>query len=194
LSSRPEPSDLPRRAVGVEGPVVNGVFTSSPAHSTTDAKTPAGPSVVRVQSRTLFYTGNEHKAVFSGGVVAQTSGGLMHANFMDVYFTPADPAPPPGKNPKNNQTQSGSGSVSKIVARGAVEVQQPGRKGTGDQLTYTAADGKFVLTGTASAPPRLVDQVRGTVTGSALIFNDRDDSVVVNGGASKVVTQTRVAK
>jgi hypothetical protein len=36
--------------------------------------------------------------------------------------------------------------------------------------------------------------VRGTVTGNALIFNDRDDSVEVNGGASKVVTQTRVAK
>ncbi len=89
--------------------------------------------------------------------------------------------------------QQGS-QVSKIVARGAVELQQPGRKGTGEELTYTAADGKFVLTGTSAAPPRLTDQVRGTVTGAALIFNDRDDSVMVNGGPSKAVTETHVAK
>ena len=75
-----------------------------------------------------------------------------------------------------------------------MELEQPGRKGTGEELTYTAEDGKFVLTGTSAAPPRLTDQVRGTVTGTALIFNDRDDSVMVSGGASKAVTQTRVAK
>ncbi len=69
-----------------------------------------------------------------------------------------------------------------------------GRKGTGEELAYTAAEGKFVLTGSSAAPPRLTDQVRGTVTGNALIFNDRDDSVEVSGGASKAVTQTRVAK
>ena len=145
------------------------------------------PSVVRLQSRTLFYAENDHKAVFSGAVVAQTSSGLLHANFMDVYFAPAAGAQPPGKPPPSSQ-------VSKIVARGAVELQQPGRKGTGEELTYTSADGKFLLTGSSAAPPRLTDQVRGTVTGNALIFNDRDDSVVVSGGASKAVTQTRVAK
>ena len=87
-----------------------------------------------------------------------------------------------------------SQSVSKIVARGAVQLEQPGRKGTGAELTYTAADGKFVLTGSSVAPPRLSDQVRGVVTGNALIFNDRDDSVVVSGGTSNAVTQTRVAR
>jgi lipopolysaccharide export system protein LptA len=106
---------------------------------------------------------------------------------MDVYFAPASGAQPPGKPPPSSQ-------VSKIVARGDVELQQPDRKGTGEELAYTSADGKFLLTGSSTAPPRLADQVRGTVTGNALIFNDRDDSVVVSGGASKVVTQTRVAK
>ena len=144
-----------------------------------------------MQSHTLFYAENEHKAVFSGAVVAQTSSGLLHSSFMDVYFSPSQQ--PPGKAPDQQNGQV-SQSVSKIVARGAVELEQPGRKGTGEELTYTAADGKFVLTGTSTAPPRLTDQVRGTVTGNALIFNDRDDSVVVSGGASKAVTQTRVAK
>jgi lipopolysaccharide export system protein LptA len=160
-----------------------------PAHT-------AQNSVVRLQSRTLFYADADHKAVFSGGVVAQTVSGVLHSSFMDVYFTPAPapgahgPASPsPGKTPDSQGSQ-----VSKIVARGAVELQQPGRKGTGEDLTYTAEDGKFVLTGTSATPPRLNDQVRGTVTGAALIFNDRDDSVMVSSGASKAVTQTRVAK
>jgi lipopolysaccharide export system protein LptA len=171
---------------------VNAVFTSSAKDAASNAKDQksqpsAQPSVVRLQSRTLLYADNDHKAVFSGAVLAQTSSGRVRSNFMDVYFTPAGGAQPPGKTPQSTQ-------VSRIVARGAVELEQPGRKGIGEELTYTAADGKFVLTGSTAAPPHLTDQVRGTVTGNALIFNDRDDSVVVSGGEGKAVTQTRVAK
>ena len=181
---------------------VNAVFTSTPSNAKGPAPTPprtaqtsAQTSVVRLQSRTLFYSDADHKAVFSGGVVAQTSSGVLHSSFMDVYFSSAPgqtshgPAAPAAKTPDQQGSQ-----VSKIVARGAVELQQPGRKGIGEDLTYTADDGKFVLTGTSATPPRLTDQVRGTVTGAALIFNDRDDSVMVSSGASKAVTQTRVAK
>jgi lipopolysaccharide export system protein LptA len=180
---------LAAHGAGGGGPAVNAVFTSSSTSSKGPPSTTAGapqPSVVRLQSRTLFYAENDHKAVFSGAVVAQTSAGLLHSSFMDVYFSPA-PAPSKTPGPQSNQ-------VSRIVARGAVELQQPGRRGTGEELTYTAEDGKFVLTGTSATLPRLTDQVRGTVTGAALIFNDRDDSVMVSGGTSKAVTQTRVAK
>jgi lipopolysaccharide export system protein LptA len=183
---------------GGDAAAVNAVFTSSPGSAKGPAPTPprtAQTSVVRLQSRTLLYADADHKAVFSGAVVAQTSSGVLRSNFMDVYFSPASaqtthgPATPSGKTPDQQGSQ-----VSKIVARGAVELQQPGRKGTGEDLIYTAEDGKFVLTGTSATPPRLTDQVRGTVTGAALIFNDRDDSVMVSSGASKAVTQTRVAK
>jgi lipopolysaccharide export system protein LptA len=175
---------------GGDSPAVYAVFTSSPDpnsvnHPNPSAR-PAQASVVRLRSRTLFYAENEHKAVFSGAVVAETPNGLLHSNFMDVYFTQTGPAPP-GKTAQSSQ-------ISRIVARGAVEFQQPGRTGTGEELTYTASDAKFLLTGTGAAPPRLTDQVRGTVTGNALIFNDHDDSVVVSGGASKAETQTRVAR
>ncbi len=176
----------PHATLAAHGPpgdatAVNAIFTSS----SSNAKSP--PSVVRLQSRTLFYSDSEHKAVFSGNVVAQTATGVLHSSFMDVYFSPATGPQAPGKTPQSSQ-------VSRIVARGAVELQQPGRKGSGEELEYTAQDGKFVLTGTAAAPPRLTDQVRGTVTGNALIFNDRDDSVMVSGGPSKAVTQTHVTK
>ena len=174
---------------------VNAVFTSSQSNQKPNTKTQAAPSVVRLQSRTLFYAENDHKAVFSGGVVAQTSSGILHSSFMDVYLSTAtSPARTPDQQTSQKPPSAPSQSVSKIVARGAVQLEQPGRKGTGEELTYTAVDGKFVLTGTSSAPPRLSDQVRGVVTGNALIFNDHDDSVVVSGGASNAVTQTRVAR
>jgi lipopolysaccharide export system protein LptA len=168
-----------------DGPAVNAVFTNAP-RKTTSAVSQQN-SVVRVQSRNLVYSENEHKAVFSGVVVAQTATGLVRSNFLDAYFSQssAKPATQPGQP---------ASQISKIVARGAVQLEQPGRKGTGEELTYTADNQQFVLTGTAAAPPRLNDQVRGTVTGNALIFNDRDDSVIVKGGDSQAVTQTRVAK
>jgi lipopolysaccharide export system protein LptA len=171
-------------------PAVNAVFTNSKPNT----KAQAAPSVVRLQSRTLFYAENDHKAIFSGAVVAQTSSGILHSSFMDVYLNSGpSPARAPDQQGGQKPTVS-SQSVSKIVARGAVQLEQPGRKGTGEELTYTASDGKFVLTGTSATPPRLSDQVRGVVTGNALIFNDRDDSVVVSGGTSNAVTQTRVAR
>jgi lipopolysaccharide export system protein LptA len=183
-----------------EGAAVNAVFTSVPRGVTVPGGQTARPgapagqsSVVRLQSHALLYAESEHKAVFSGNVVAQTSTGLLRCNFMDIYFTPgAGTQPAPKTQPGIPAAQSNE--VSKIVARGGVELEQPGRKGAGEELVYTVADGNFVLTGTSSAPPRLNDQVRGAVTGTALIFNDRDDSVIVSGGSSKAVTQTRVAK
>jgi lipopolysaccharide export system protein LptA len=187
--------DAPNAGAEVTG--VSAVFTSMPAHPAAGAKPPAsgarpaaGTSVVRIQSRTLVYAESDHKAVFSGAVTAQTASGQLRAGFLDVYFT----APPPVATPQNNQTEQATQRVSKMVAHGVVELQQPGRRGTGEELTYTATDGRFVLTGTNAAPPRLSDEVHGSITGNSLIFNDRDDSVVVSGGASKVTTQTHVAK
>ena len=74
-----------------------------------------------------------------------------------------------------------SGKVDHLVAWGAVELDQPGRKGTGDRLVYTASDGVFVLTGTKAAPPKVVDEAQGMTTGAALRFKTGDDSVEVLG-------------
>jgi lipopolysaccharide export system protein LptA len=50
-----------------------------------------------------------------------------------------------------------------------------GRRGTGEQFVYTGATNEYVLTGSASAPPKMTDPARGTVCGEALIFHGRDD-------------------
>ena len=77
---------------------------------------------------------------------------------------------------------------------GARVVAIGGRRGTGEQLVYTGETGIYVLTGTAAAPPQLTDPTRGTVTGEALIFNSRDDSVSIEGGGRKTTTVTTAPK
>jgi len=71
-----------------------------------------------------------------------------------------------------------------------VTVSSEGRRGTGEQLAYTGETGEYVLTGTTAAPPRMTDPARGNVTGEALIFHSRDDSVSVEGGGRKTTTET----
>ena len=65
---------------------------------------------------------------------------------MEVYLA-SSAIPSSGQNPQQKQTQQ----VERIVAHGGVQLEQPGRKGTGSQLVYTAQDSRFVLTGTSSA-------------------------------------------
>ena len=91
------------------------------------------------------------------------------------------------------------GSVQRVVVTGHIEMEQPGRRATGEQLVYTASDGMYVLTGTPTALPKVTDDQRGTVTGTSLQFHSGDDNIVVsNGGESgagqRVRTETRVKK
>ena len=69
-----------------------------------------------------------------------------------------------------------------MTALGHVVVTSQGRRGTGEKLVYTGETGDYVLTGTAAVPPHMTDPARGNVTGEALIFNSRDDSVSIEGG------------
>ena len=59
-------------------------------------------------------------------------------------------------------------------------------------MTYTGSNGEYVLTGTPAAPPRMTDAARGNVTGEALIFDSRDDSVSIEGGGHETRTETTV--
>jgi lipopolysaccharide export system protein LptA len=89
------------------------------------------------------------------------------------------------------------GNVERIVSTGHIEMEQPGRRATGEQVVYTASDGMFVLTGTAAVLPKVVDEQRGTVTGTSLRFHTGDDNIVVSnrgdsGAGQRVRTETRV--
>ena len=143
------------------------------------------PSVIRVRGTEFTYSGAEHKAVMLGGalgpVVAQTGGATCTANQIVLMLRPS------GNSTANQRAQ---GQVERMIATGHVILSSEGRRGTGAQLVYTGASGDYELTGTASAPPLLTDPARGSVTGAALIFNSRDDSVSIEGGGRETRTDT----
>jgi lipopolysaccharide export system protein LptA len=150
---------------------------------------PEAPSVVRVRGGDLKYSSAERKAVMHGGaagsVVASTSDANTTSNELELILLP----------PGNHAGKDGEAAqVDRMTSRGHVVVASGGRRGTGEQLVYSSETGNYVLTGTAEAPPRLTDPTRGTVTGEALIFNSRDDSVSIEGGGRKTTTVTTAPK
>ena len=145
----------------------------------------ATPLVIRLRGGDLKYSDAERKAVIRGGdlgtVVAETGTASSVSNEVELLLLP------PGNHAGKGGEQA---QVDRMTARGNVTVSSEGRRGTGEQLAYTGETGEYVLTGTTAAPPRMTDPARGNVTGEALIFHSRDDSVSVEGGGRKTTTET----
>jgi lipopolysaccharide export system protein LptA len=159
---------------------------STPGQNKTSQGT---PSVIRVRGGDLKYSDGERKAVMHGGVlgnvVAETGDATTHSTDLDLILLP----------PGNHAGKAGGpGQVDRMTARGHVTIESQGRHGTGDQLDYTSESDEYILTGSAAAPPRMTDPNRGTVTGGALIFNSRDDSVNVEGDGRATTTETTAPK
>jgi lipopolysaccharide export system protein LptA len=183
-------------------PVVNANFTSAMGAKRQQSE-------VRVHSQTLVYSDKTRQGDFRGTVTAEQGDETIHADDALVFLKPAaanakgnavssKQAEDGGKGaaspkaPANGEQQNSQ--VDHMIATGHVVFTQPGRKGDGEKLVYTADDGQYVLTGTAASPPKMWDRMHGTTTGEALIFNSQDDSVVVSGGKSSAVTETRAKK
>ena len=199
--------------------LVSGGSSGSPAKMA-PAKPKAGSGkliaggkgdVVQVASRELVYSDGERKAEFTGGVEVESRDGSMRGQEAVVYLQPAGTGAGKGSSPSNGKVDGGktgtasavggsgfmAGSVERMVVSGPLDMQQPGRRATGEQLVYTASDGLFVLTGTPAVLPKVTDDQRGTVTGTSLRFHSGDDNVVVsnggeNGAGQRVRTETRV--
>ncbi len=197
---------------------VHTVLVSSGAAAKTDAagaEIKAAVSgrkadVIRVQSRDLVYSDEARRADFSGGVEVESADGSMRGQQMAVYLQAADngsfkkakgdvgAAVSSAKGLDNAGAANGfmGGSVERVVTSGHIEISQPGRRATGEQVVYTASDGMFVLTGTPTVLPKVIDDQRGTVTGTSLRFHAGDENVVVSnegsGAGQRVRTETRV--
>jgi lipopolysaccharide export system protein LptA len=163
----------------------NAAGGKSPGEGEHSAKS-SQPTVIRVRGGDLWYSDAERRALMHGGelgvVMAETAAATTTSDQVELKLAPA-------QGRANGQSQ-----VERMTASGHVAVTSQGRRGVGEQLVYTGADGKYVLTGTAQAPPRMSDPERGAATGQALIFNSRDDSVSIEGGGHETETQTTAPK
>ena len=173
---------------------------SSPDHPAAQASGLAGngkssePAVIRVRGGNLLYSDAEHKAVIQGGVLSSVTAATETATSVSRQIE-LDLVPPAQRNHAEGKAESkAAGQVERMIATGGVILSSGDRRGTGERLEYTGATGEYVLTGTAAAPPRMTDPARGTVTGAALIFRSRDDSVSIEGGGHKTTTNTTAPK
>jgi lipopolysaccharide export system protein LptA len=166
-----------------------GLETSPPKK--TGAKTDGrsisrpGSSPISITAAELTYADSDRRVHYEGGVVAKGVDYSASAKTVDAYLLPRSQT-------STNQSFAGPGQLDRMVAQDDVVLQQPQRRAEGQKLVYSAADDKFILTG---GPPSIFDAERGKITGVSLTFFRRDDTVLVEGGASTpVVTQTRVAR
>jgi lipopolysaccharide export system protein LptA len=178
------------------GAVIHAVFAGTPsAEKGGVAARPA--KIVRVASPKMDYNELLHEATFSGGVTMEASQGTVKGQRAVLLMAP--PAKQAGVvvRPVVGEANPFGGEgwvVDRVVVSGGVEVEQPGRRGTGEQLLYTAATGSSVLTGTATEPPRIVDAEQGSVTGETLVFGDEGSTIVVAGGRVRSEMSARPKK
>jgi lipopolysaccharide export system protein LptA len=137
---------------------------------------------VNITSDKLTYTGDARVAHFEGNVISRRADSTLSADRADVFLA----APEQG-------TASSATKLEKIVADGKVVLQEPDRKATGGHMVYTAADAKYVLTGSQNQLPSIFDAEHGNVTGDSLTFFSHDDRVLVGSNEEqRAVTHTRV--
>jgi len=149
------------------------------------------PAVVRVRGGDLWYSGEERRAILRAAplaaVTAQSGAVESTSNQVELFLAP------PGAAARSAGAAIPA-QVERMVASGHVVLSAQGRRGIGEELAYSSRTGEYTLTGTASAAPRLNDPQRGSVTGTALIFNTRNDSVSIEGHGQETMTETTVPR
>lgn len=155
---------------GDEPPQVSAFLSGSAAKEKR-----AGP--LHITSRDMTYTEDARRIDFHGDVRAAEADRVMTSADATVWLSAGEDAGAARKE----ATDLMIGRVDRMLATGGVSLVQPGREAAGERLLYTASDGTFVLTGTSSAPPRVVDEARGTITGAVLRFKTGDRNVSVAG-------------
>lgn len=145
-----------------------------------------GPTLWHITAPTLTYWSDQGKAHLEGGVTASSQEEQIVSRTLDVFIQNA-----PSQTVTGAGT-SGHGQLRRALAKGAVVVRQGDRRGLGEQAEYTAAEGKFVLSG---GQPTLTDATGDTTTGRSLTFFVASDTILVDSlEGSRTLTKHRVEK
>jgi lipopolysaccharide export system protein LptA len=170
---------------------VRSVFPQAAGHDTISAsatnKSSKKASLWHIASDTFTYMDLENRAHLEGNVVVQSDVQRMRSDLLDLYFTRANAAAE-----KSSNGASGAQQISRAVGTGGVVVDEQTRKATAERAEYTAADGKFVMSG---GNPTLFDGSQGTTTGRQLTFFLADDTIIVDSEkGSRTLTKHQVQK
>ncbi len=138
-----------------------------------------GGGVTRVTADSFSYADASRIGTFKGQVLAQQPGGTVRADMAQLFLTEAAASQP--------------SRLDRLLASGHVTLAQPGRRGSGEKLVYTASDSSYVLTG---GPARASDAEHGSILGAEFLFKSGENSVQVLGqdavgAVHRTVTDTR---
>jgi lipopolysaccharide export system protein LptA len=148
------------------------------------------PVLWHVSSGTLTYNDVTSLAHLEKNVVVQSPDQKIRAPIMDLWFTRGATTAINGTN--GTAATPGPQQISRAVGTGGVIVDQTDRRATADRGVYTAADGKFVMSG---GDPTLYDSSEGTTKGRQLTFFLADDTIIVDSeNGSRTLTKHRVEK
>jgi lipopolysaccharide export system protein LptA len=179
-------------------PQVSGPFAVPFGRSSRpDQSRPTAPTLWKVRAPVLTYWVDQARAQLEGGVVASSSQGSLESRTLDVYLGPAAPAAGAAPSTSLHAPHPASGAaadrqLSRVLAEGNVIVQQGSRRGMADQAEYTAADGKFVLSG---GQPTVTDNSSNTATGHSLTFFVANGTILVDSQeGSRTLTKHRIEK
>jgi lipopolysaccharide export system protein LptA len=149
---------------------------------------PKKPQLWHATCANLTYEDKEGHGHLMKDVVVQSADQKMRGPVLDLYFTRSQATAPPG----SASSPGGAQQISRAVGTGGVVVEEGDRKATAERGEYTAANGKFVMTG---GNPTLYDGSAGTTTGLQLTFFLADDTIIVDSeNGSRTLTKHRVQK
>jgi LPS export ABC transporter protein LptC len=165
----------------------------SPAQVVAVQAGPKKPRLWHVTAGTLTYRDAESRAHLEKNVVTQSAEQTMRAAAVDLYFTHSEKPNSSGATGSGSANPAaGAQQISRAVGTGGVIVEQGTRKATADRGEYSAADGKFVMSG---GNPTIFDAAEGTTTGHQLTFFLADDTIIVDSEkGSRTLTKHRVEK
>ena len=167
-------------------PQESGPLTALPGTGAKSASS-SGPTLWKVTAPVLTYWSDLGKAHLEGGVSASSVQGSMESRTLDAYLDQPAVSAPAGSTPA-----PGGRQLSRVLGQGNVVVSQGDRRGTSEQAEYTAADGKFILSG---GQPTIVNASSDTTTGHSLTFFVANDTILVDSQeGSRTVTKHRVEK
>ena len=171
---------------------VGGPITSLPGKR---AASPNKPTLWKITAPMLTYWSDQGRAHMEGGVYADSDQGSLVSRTLDVFLTPAAPGrgvTTPSGAAGAPQAGLGGRQLDRALAQGAVVVRQGDRRATAEQAEYTAADGKFVMSG---GQPTIADAGSDTTTGRSLTFFVANDTILIDSQeGSRTLTKHRVEK
>jgi len=144
-----------------------------------------GPVLWEVRAPELTYSSDQAKANLLGGVRITSGQVSLGARAVEIDLLAGD-------SPASGGSSLPGGQLSRVVAEGDVVVRQGMLRATSEMATYTARDGKFVLSG---GQPTITDASGNSTSGRSLTFFLPNDTILIDSQeGSRTLTKHRVEK